>query len=49
MEFDMEVNVANTEIVVFCKQRYGRLDALHELWQYADQNVPVRDHREFKY
>ena len=47
LEYDMEVNVAKTEIVVFGKQRYGRPDSLQGVWQYAGQAVPVSD--EFKY
>ena len=43
----MEVNVAKTEIVVFGKKQFGRVEDLQGRWRYAGQAVPVKD--EFKY
>jgi hypothetical protein len=42
-EYDMQVNVGKTEIVVFGRQRYDG----HEVWQYGGQQVPVT--HQFKY
>ena len=47
VEYDMEVNVAKTEIVIFGRREYDKLDRLQGRWRYNGQPVPVS--KEFKY
>jgi hypothetical protein len=45
--YDMEVNVAKTEIVVFGRKQFDKLENLQSRWKFAGQPIPVSS--EFKY
>ena len=47
VEYDMEVNVAKTEIVVFGKKQFDRVEDLQGRWRYSGQPVPVKDELEY--